>query len=314
MREININNTEIKPGEHQIVKMFIGKLPSGNKIYIYAHVYRSKNPGPTVLLLGGMHGDEFDGIEILRQFNRGFDHASLRCGSIIVIPVLNIYGFLNFSRDVPDGKDVNRSFPGLSSGSLASRVANSLTNKILPIVDIVIDIHTGGANRYNYPQIRLTKGDEQAMELSKAFNAPFTITKPAIPKSLRKIVKTQKKPILVYEGGEALRRDELAILFGLRGIKRVLNHLGMMTYEDTIDYPHIELSGSSWRRAVQSGFFIPFKTSGESVKKGEVIGSIQDLYDDKDYDIKSLRDGFIIGNSHAPVVHQGDALFHIGYF
>ena len=314
MREININNTEIKPGEHQVVKMFIGKLPSGNKIYIYAHVYRSEKPGPTVLLLGGMHGDEFDGIEILRQFNRGFDHKSLERGTIIVIPVLNIYGFLNFSRDVPDGKDVNRSFPGLSSGSLASRVANSLTKKILPFVDIVIDIHTGGANRYNYPQIRLTKGDEQAVELSKAFNAHFTITKPAISKSLRKILKTQNKPILVYEGGEALRRDELAIFMGLRGIKRILNYLEMLSFEDTIDYPHVELAGSGWRRAVQSGFFIPFKTSGDRVKKGEVIGTIQDLYDNKDYDIKSLRDGFIIGHSNAPVVHQGDALIHIGYF
>lgn len=314
MREININNTDIGPGQNQSVKMFIGRLPSGNKIYINANVYRSKKPGPTVLLLAGMHGDEFDGIEILRQYIREFTVTSLIKGSLIIIPVLNIYGFLNFSRDVPDGKDVNRSFPGLATGSLASRVANSLNKKILPIVDIIIDFHTGGANRYNFPQIRYTRGDEQSLELGKAFNAPFTIAKPAIAKSLRKIVKQQRKPIIVYEAGEALRRDEFAIQTGIRGINRVLNHLEVLNQKDDLSHPLIHLSGSSWRRAVQSGFFIPFKKSGDPVKKGEVIGTIQDLYETKNYDIKSLRNGFVIGNSFSPVVHQGDALYHIGYY
>jgi uncharacterized protein len=312
--ELIINNKEIHPGENQMVRMFVGKLPSGNKIFINASVFRSEQSGPTVLLLAGMHGDEFDGIEILRLFLRDFAPGGLLKGTLIVIPVLNIYGFLNFSREVPDGKDVNRSFPGLATGSLASRVANSLTKKILPFIDLILDMHTGGAMSYNFPQIRYTKGDERALELSKVFNAPFTISKSTIPKSLRKIAVKREIPILVYEGGEALRRDEFAINMGTRGIYRVLNYLEMVPSEDDVEYPFIHLGGSSWRRATQAGFFIPIKKSGDAVKKGEVIGTVQDLYDLRVYEIKSVRDGFVIGNSFAPVVHQGDALYHIGYF
>ena len=309
-----INNKEIKPGESEMVRMFVGKLPSGNRIFINASIFRSKNPGPRVLLLAGMHGDEFDGIEILRLFLRDFQSSALKRGTLIVIPVLNIYGFLNFSREVPDGKDVNRSFPGVSSGSLASRMANSLTKKILPLTDFIIDFHTAGASNYNYPQIRYTKSDEKGLELSKVFNAPFTIAKPVISKSLRKTAVNNNIPVLVYEGGEALRRDEFAIEMGTRGIYRVLDYLDLIDREDDQNYPHIHLRGSSWRRATQAGFFIPVKKSGDPVKKGEVIGMVQDLHDQKEYEIKSIRDGFVIGNSYSPVVHQGDALYHIGYF
>lgn len=309
-----INGTSVEPGENKVVRIFIGKLPSGNRIYINANVFRSQNPGPTVLLLAGMHGDEVDGIELLRVFLREFAPAGLIKGSVIVIPVLNIYGFLNFSRDVPDGKDVNRSFPGSSVGSLASRVAHSLTNSILPVVDIILDFHTGGVSNYNFPQIRYSKDDEKALELAKAFNAPFVIAKPLISKSLRKIGGKQKMPILVYEGGEALRRDEFAIGIGIRGIYRVLNYLQMVNFDDEKEYSFLHLKGSTWRRAAKSGFFIPIKKSGDPVHKGEVIGTVQDLYEPREYKVKSLRNGFVIGNSFSPVVHQGDALYHIGYF
>ncbi|TVR81273.1 MAG: DUF2817 domain-containing protein [Saprospirales bacterium] len=301
-------------GKNSLVKIYVGKLPSGNKIYINSTVFRSEKKGPVVLLLAGMHGDEIDGVEILRQFLRNFAPVTLKRGSLIVIPLLNIFGFLHISRDVPDGKDVNRSFPGSKFGSLASRVASSLTTHILPQADIILDFHTGGTGKYNFPQIRYSNGDIESQELGKVFNAPFLISKPIIAKSLRKVVNKAGKPILVYEAGEAQRRDEHAINLGLRGISRVLAHLDMINFEDQTEFPIIHLSGSGWRRASQAGFFIPLKKSGDPVKKGEVLGKIQDLADPIEYPVKSLRDGFVIGNSFSSIVYQGDALYHIGYY
>jgi uncharacterized protein len=312
--EIVVNKVPVDPGENKQVKIYVGKLPSANKIYINASVFRSEKVGPTVLLLAGMHGDEIDGVETVRQFLRNFAPGGLKAGTLIVIPLLNIYGFLNFSRDVPDGKDVNRSFPGSRFGSLASRVASSLTTQILPLTDIILDFHTGGLGNYNFPQIRYTSKDSRSLELAKVFNAPFIIAKPTISKSLRKIATKAGKPILVYEAGEAQRRDEFVINLGLRGIYRVLNYLEMVDYKDDNEYPILHLQGSTWRRAAQSGFFIPEKKSGDPVKKGERIGIIQELHDPREYEVKSTRDGFVIGNSFSPIVYQGDALFHIGYF
>ena len=169
--EMIINGTEVKPGDKKEIRIHVGKLPSGTRINMYAHVYRSMQDGPTMLVLAGVHGDEVNGVEVVRRSIEEGVYDRMTRGTAIVIPLLNIYGFLLFSREVPDGKDVNRSFPGSFKGSLASRVARTLTKKILPLVDFGVDFHTGGANRYNYPQIRYTRGDEKAFELAKQYKA-----------------------------------------------------------------------------------------------------------------------------------------------
>ena len=122
-----IDKTEVLPGEYQQVNINVSRLPSGTRLSVQCHVYRSIRPGPTVLILAGVHGDEINGIEIVRRSLASGLYKNLIKGSVIVIPLLNVFGFINFSREVPDGKDVNRSFPGTSSGSLASRVASVLT-------------------------------------------------------------------------------------------------------------------------------------------------------------------------------------------
>ena len=172
---ILIDGSAFAPGESGVVKIMVGRLPSDTDISIEAHVFRSQKPGPVVLILAGVHGDEINGIEIVRNFMFNQDFSSISTGSLIVIPLLNVYGFINFDRYVPDGKDVNRSFPGTLNGSLASRIARTLTKYILPNIDYIIDFHTGGDSRYNYPQIRFTKTDEEAAQLAKVFNAPCII-------------------------------------------------------------------------------------------------------------------------------------------
>ena len=226
-----IQNTEIKPDEHKIIRLEVGRLPSDTLIHLNINVYRSKNPGPTMLVIGGVHGDEINGIEILRRAIAQGLFKNLHAGNVIAIPVLNIYGFNNFSREVPDGKDVNRSFPGNAKGSLASRVANIISKKILPFVDFGIDFHTGGNSNYNYPQVRYSIKHEESKKLGEAFAAPLLIAKKTIPKSFRKIALDQNIPILTYEAGENLRLDGFSIDKGLEGIKRVMQTKGMIAGE-----------------------------------------------------------------------------------
>ncbi|MCB0688837.1 MAG: succinylglutamate desuccinylase/aspartoacylase family protein [Saprospiraceae bacterium] len=309
---LTINKIEIAPGTSQMISLFVGKLPSGAKISVKTHVYCSQNQGPTVLLLAGLHGDEINGIEILRKAIASGIFTDLLCGNIIVVPILNIYGFVNFSRVVPDGKDVNRSFPGSMSGSLASRMASILTKRVLPVIDFGIDFHTGGDNRFNYPQVRYTRKDAVAQTLAESFGAPYLVEKSLLPHSFRKTAKDLQKTIIVFEGGEALRLDGFVIETALKGLTRMLIKQGMIRGE--VNAPStLTFKKSTWIRAKQAGIFIWSKNSGHQVVKGETLGSIYDPNGTTRLAVIASRSGHILGHNNTPVVHQGDALFHIGY-
>lgn len=309
---MNIQNTFIEPGQHQIVKIGVGRLPSDTRIYLHVHVYRSTEPGPVMLVMAGVHGDEINSVEIVRRTIAGHMFKNLQRGSVIAIPLLNVYGFNNFSRDVPDGKDVNRSFPGSARGSMASRVAHVFSKNILPHIDFGVDFHTGGNNNYNFPQIRYTKGDEASRELAGAFAAPFTIASKPIAKSLRKTCLAAGKPVLVYEGGENLRFDGFAIEKGLAGIQRLLKFKEMLAEAPPPDAnTHIE--NRSWMRATRPGMFRWSKQSGQKVRLGEPLAVINDPYGQDEIPVVAAREGYIIGHNNNPVVGLGDALFHIGW-
>lgn len=308
-----IDKQEIAPGQNTTIRLTAGRLPSGTRISVKAHIYRATNPGPTLMVLGGVHGDEINGIEIVRSAIEDKIFTNIKVGSVIAIPVLNIFGFINFSRDVPDGKDVNRSFPGISTGSLAARVARVLTKKILPSVDYGIDFHTGGASRYNYPQIRFSKTDLKAKELAVAFAPPIIIEKGFIDKSLRRAAKDVGIPIIVYEGGESVRLDGFAIQKGTDGMKRVMKHLGMIDSAPPVNHSTVYLKKSNWIRAPHSGMFTWTQRSGNYIQKGEPMGLIKDPFGESSETVISNKNGFVIGHNNASVVNQGDALFHVGY-
>jgi len=312
--DFSISNSTVLPGESTLIKLKVGRLPSGTRITIDAHVFRGKEDGPTALILGGVHGDEINGIEIIRRCLEGevFDHIIK--GTVIAIPIVNIFGFINFSRAVPDGKDVNRSFPGSMNGSLASRVARILTKKVLPLVDFIIDLHTGGASRYNIPQIRFAKSDLLAKELGRQFGAPFLIHKPFISKSLRKVAYEMSIPTIVYEAGESIRFDGFSIEVGVKGIKRILSNAQMIGVEEEAIVDNIiYVTKTSWIRAPYSGLFIWTKSSGQKIIKDEPIGYVKDPQGLKSITITANKSGYIIGHNNACVVNQGDALFHLAY-
>ena len=312
MNDFILNKKKIGLGQNSNIQLHVARLPSGTVINLRIHVFRSKNPGPTMLIMGGVHGDEINGVEIVRRMVEQRVFHNLEKGSIIAIPLLNVYGFINFSRDTSDGKDVNRSFPGSMKGSLASRVAAALTKNILPLVDLGLDFHTGGGARYNFPQVRYTAKDPQSFELAKAFAAPYLVQKPTIDKSLRKVMLNQKKPHLVFEGGESLRYDGFSIDNGIAGTLRVMKHLGMIQHAPQPTRKTIIFEKSRWVRADRSGLFRWTQQSGAKVSKGEPLGFINDPYGENKITVRAHQDGFIIGHNNAPVVSAGDALFHIG--
>lgn len=306
-----INNTEIKPGENKDVELRISKLASGTIVSLRAQIFRSQHDGPTLLITGGVHGDEINGVEIVRQAIKLGLFDNLNIGSVIAIPLVNIDGFNNFSRDLPDGKDVNRSFPGSKNGSLAARVANTISTLILPLVDFGLDFHTGGASIHNYPQIRVNRKDDNSLELAKIFNAPLTVETGLVKKSLRKEAFLYDIPMIVFEGGESLRIDQNSIAEGIRGIKRVLSHYKMIN--ETIPSQKTQtITSHKWLRAVSAGIFVPKKKAGEYFKTGDILGIITNPYNDFENEIIAEQDGFIFGHDNKPVINQGKALFHIG--
>ena len=311
-KTIYINGEVIVPGEHKQVQLNIARLPTGTVIDIPVHVFNGKKAGPTILVQAGLHGDEINGVETLRRMIQD-NHFHVKKGAVIVVPILNIFGFIHFSRDVPDGKDVNRSFPGTSTGSLASRIAHSHREQILTQVDYGIDLHTGGSQRHNHPQTRYTVNDENSKKLAEAFGAPFSFPSRLINGSFRKTTFKMGIPTLVYEAGESMRFDENAIEIGIQGIQNVMADLGMVP-KNVSKEPSttIHLESTRWARAPRAGMFIPQVVNGIKVKKGETLGMVTDTYAKNNKKIKASFDGYILCVNHQAVVNQGDALFHLG--
>lgn len=311
---MQISDVEILPGETKNVTVNIARLPSHSPIEITITVSRALQEGPTLLLMGGLHGDEINGIEIVRRMIEKGYHIVDR-GTTICIPILNVYGFIHFSRYVPDGKDVNRSFPGNKNGSLAARVAYYLMKEIIPQIDYGIDFHTGGADRTNYPQVRCVMTQPKNAELAKAFYAPFTLHSPYRPKSLRWAAGKMGKKILVYEGGESARFDESAINHGINGTLRLMNFLEMRSEPvPEPEFQNIKIKSSSWIRARASGLFLTEVKSGEQVKRNQIVGYISDPFGEFKVPVRSTANGYIIGLNHNPIVHSGDAIMHIGVY
>ena len=310
-KNIRINGIDIKPGTNTQVSLNWYQLPTKTVIEIPVYVFRSINPGPTLLILAGMHGDEINGIEIVRRLITRDDVKKPLVGSIIAIPVINIISFLSGTRDLPDGRDLNRCFPGKKRGSLGSRIAHDLMNEIIPQIDFGVDFHTGGAKVNNYPQLRCVFSNKINLDLGKKFSPALILNAPFRDNTLRKEAAKKGKSILVFEGGESSRFDYLSINEGMKGCLRMMKHLKMINL-DLPENPTVLLGKSTWVRARSSGLFHTSKTNGSAILKGETIGMICDPYGEHQEKLVAPHDGYIIGMNNQPVVNQGDALIHIG--
>lgn len=310
---LEILGKKVGLGESAKLSFNVAKLHTQNSIDVPIIIERSKKPGPTILITGGIHGDEVNGVEIVRQIiSKGINKP--KKGSIICIPVINVFGFIHMDREFPDGRDLNRVFPGIKGGSLASRVAFKLVSEIIPHADFIMDFHTGGAGRFNAAQIRIIKNENSLKEMAKVFAPPFVLYSKNIDKSFRKTCHKLGIPILLFEGGKSFNIDNTITNIALNGTKRVLNHFDMLAPKFKIPPPKgkpIFIIQSKWIRAKYSGMFKPSAKLDSKVAKGDILGKITDPYGEFNHYVKAPHAGYIINVNESPIIYQGDAIFHI---
>ena len=314
MDKLIIGGYEIQPGTKHQIEMPVVRLYTDTDISMPVQVIRSKKDGPTVFISAAVHGDELNGIEIIRRLIQ-LKSFKLTSGTLILVPMVNVYGVLNQSRYMPDRRDLNRCFPGSQKGSLAGIVAYKFLNEIVKHCQYGIDLHTGAIHRSNLPQIRADLDDQETRELAEEFGVPVLLNSNLRDGSLRQSTAESGTKVLLYEAGEALRFDELSIRAGLRGIQQVLVHLGMLTKKKRKSKitPYIA-NTSSWVRASSSGIVHNLKNLGAHVQKGDVLAKIGDPFGEVLGTVEANKSGIIIGKQNIPLVQEGDAMFHVAYF
>ena len=316
-----IGGETIAPGTHKLVDLPVSKLSNHTPVTLPVHVLHGPRPGPAMFVSAAIHGDELNGVEIIRRLLRTLRPGNLS-GTLLCVPVVNAYGFIGRSRYLPDRRDLNRSFPGSPTGSLAARLANLFLNEVVKRCQIGIDLHTAAVHRVNLPQIRADfVRRPRCRELSEAFGAQVVLEAPERAGSLRRAARDAGVDVLVYEGGEGLRFDEFAIKAGVDGIANVMLRSGMLELPDSVDAAPprepgrapVFANASKWVRAPDGGIFRTLKKIGHAVSEGETIGWVANPYDDTQSEICSPRRGIIVGSTTLPIVNMGDALFHIAW-
>ncbi len=308
-----IADSKISPGSRDVINLHLPGMHTSTHVEMPIHVVHGKKDGPTLFISAAIHGDEINGIEIIR---RVLSLSSLKrlSGTILAVPIVNVLGFHNHARYLPDRRDLNRSFPGRETGSLAGRMANVFMSHVVQRSDIGIDLHTAAIHRDNFPQIRANMNDAKIAPLAREFGSPILLHSAAPEGSLRAVAANASVSVMVFEAGEALRFDEVSIRVGVRGIVNVLRHLGMLPQlKKRSTRPAALLRSSMWVRAPKSGILRAQVKLGSMVTKGEQLGVISDPTGQMEATINAPSDGIIIGRTNIPLIYEGEALFHIGH-
>ncbi len=310
--DFEIGDKRVPAGTRQIVDIPISLLSNHTPVNLTVNVVHGKRPGPVLFVSGAVHGDEIVGVEVIRRVLKSPALRGMH-GTLLAVPVVNAFGFLNHTRYLPDRRDLNRCFPGHSAGSLAAQLAHLFLTEIVERSDFGIDLHSAAVNRVNLPQIRVNEDDEDIMAYAEAFGAPIILTSQLREGSLRQAGKEAEVPILLYEAGEGLRFDEMSIRAGVSGVLRVMRKLGMTSGRSIRDpkVPPFKSSSSYWLRAPVGGILRTFKIAGEFVNEGDVVAAVSDPFGLRDAEVVAKHAGLIIGRTNLPIVNQGDALFHV---
>ena len=315
MSDLMIGGIAISPGQRQSIDVRVAPMYTHDDMSISVQVIRGKRPGPTLFISGAIHGDEINGVEIIRRVLQHRSLNSLR-GTLIAIPIVNVHGFLNHMRYLPDGRDLNRSFPGSPRGSLTGRVAHTFIEEIVSKCTHGIDLHTGARHRSNFPQIRADLDNPDAFAMTEAFGVPLAIDAKTRDGSLRACAGDAGIPVILYEAGEALRFDELYIRAGVKGVINVMRSIGMLpkSRSKKVPRPPIVSDQTSWVRAPESGILRTFAPLGGKVEKGQVIAMVADPLGADETPVVSPSNGVVIGRTNLPLVYEGDAIFHIAEY
>jgi len=309
--KVEFAGTEILRGTNVTINLELPKLYH-SPMDLPIRVIRGKKDGPTIFISAAIHGDELNGIEIIRRFRKLSILKRLK-GTVVLIPIVNIYGVMTLSRYMPDRRDLNRSFPGTKKGSLASRVAKVFFDEIVSKCDFGLDLHTASIHKSNLPQIRTNLDNKFTYNLAKIFEAPVVLHSELRDGSLRAEAQEKEIPVLLYEAGEALRFDETSIRIGVKGIVNILRELDMLPIVNRKRKYKIPIvaRSSQWIRSTESGIIRTIKALGDTVKEDEIIAYVDEPLGDESFEIKATFDGVIIGKSEIPLIQEGDAIFHI---
>ncbi|WP_038146512.1 succinylglutamate desuccinylase/aspartoacylase family protein [Vibrio nigripulchritudo] len=303
----------VAPGERLKFELEAAKLYTHSPLSIQIEVINGKYAGPVMMVNAAIHGDELNGVEMVRQLSSVLDPSKLK-GTVIAVPIVNVFGFIHKSRYLPDRRDLNRCFPGSEKGSLASRMANSFFTNIAQRCDLILDLHTGAIHRTNLPQIRGNLSNPETLRLAKAFNTPVIVDAALRDGSLRSEAERIGIPTLTYEAGEALRFEPISISAGMLGIKRVMQAAGMLRVSRK-KYPEPVIAKSTnWVRANSDGMLRTVVTLGEKVEKDQILAYISSPLGDTETQIIAPKEGIVIGQQTLPLVNEGDAVFHLAYF
>jgi len=318
-KNVTIGGASIAPNSRKQVHIKLPRLYDYTEMTIPVKVMRGKKEGPRLFVSAAIHGDEINGVEVIKRLLHHPDLKSTQdiCGTLVLVPIVNVFGYNNKSRYLPDRRDLNRCFPGHYQGPLASQLAYTFMEEIVKKCTHGIDLHTGAVRRTNIPQIRACLDQGETQELAQAFNAPVIINAQLRDGSLREAARELNIPMLLFEGGEALRFDDYAIDTALRGILNVMREIGMIktTHEKEEGTKPIFIARTShWVRAPQSGSLQSFVKVGDTVKKKQILGVISDPFGYHATRVESPLNGMIIGATTLPLINTGDASFHIATF
>lgn len=303
----------ISPGERKVVELEAAKLYTHSPLSIPVEVINGKWAGPTLMVNAAIHGDELNGVEIVRQLINTIDASKLK-GTVIAVPIVNVFGFIHKSRYLPDRRDLNRCFPGSEKGSLASRMAHTFFSQVAKRCDYILDLHTGAIHRTNLPQIRADLSNPETLRIAQAFATPVIVDAPLRDGSLRSEAERLGIPVLTYEAGEALRFEPICINAGYIGVHRVMQAIGMLkASRKRLPIPVIAKS-TRWLRAESDGILRTVVTLGEKVSVGQVLAYISAPLGHSEIELRANKGGIVIGQQTLPLVNEGDAVFHLAYF
>jgi predicted deacylase len=307
---ITIGTTTVPPGRKMRIELPFARLPTGSPAYLPIAVINGRTAGPNVWISGGIHGDEINGVEVVREVMRALDAKTLR-GAVIAVPIVNPLGFLIRSRYLPDRRDLNRAFPGSPRGSTASRLAHLFMTEVVAHCSVGIDCHTATNHRMNLPQIRADVDDAETMSLARAFGAPFTIESRARDGSLRQAATERGIKMLVYEAGQSDRFDDESIKLGVAGIMRTLRSMRMIEASLPRARPTRVIRHTRWIRARRGGLVEIEPRLGDHVVAGEVVARISDAFGLRPTQVKTTSTGWVLARTLSPLVNPGDPLLHI---
>ncbi len=305
-----MGDVTVEPGRKVQIDLPFARVVTGATESLPVKVLNGRSAGPNIWLSAAIHGDELNGIQIIRTVLRELDAKNVR-GALIAVPIVNPLGFINQSRYLPDRRDLNRSFPGSARGSTASRLAHLFMEQVVDQCTVGIDLHTATNHRINIPQIRANLDDPTTLELARAFGAPFSIHARLRDGSLRQAAVERDKTMLLYEAGQAHRFDDDAIEIGVNGVMRSLRAMGMIDARLPRARPTRLIRRTRWSRARRGGIADVEVKLGDYVTKGQRLASISDAFGMHPTHVKASETGWVIAKSLRPLVNSGDSLIHI---